>query len=57
MHSFGIARTGVAAERLPLRQTWVGKLMSRNGLVIVTIMLYGGAGLTVTCSHLLSELG
>ena len=57
MVSFGSARIGVAAEWLRRRQSWVGKLESRNGLVIVAVVLYGGAALTVTCQRLLSELG
>jgi hypothetical protein len=48
---------GAAAEGLPRMQSWVGELRSRNGLITVTVVLYGGAGLTVTCRHLLSELG
>jgi hypothetical protein len=56
--SFGSARMmGAAAEGLPRMQSWVGELRSRNGLITVTVVLYGGAGLTVTCRHLLSELG
>ena len=57
MFSFGIVRIGVASDWLPQRQSWVGKLKSRNGLLTVTVMLYGGAALTVACQHLLSELG
>ena len=55
MRSFGIARMGVQPAWLPRRQSWVGKLKPRNGLVTVTVVLFGGAGLTVTCRHLLSE--
>jgi hypothetical protein len=55
--SFGIVRIGVASDWLPQRQSWVGKLKSRNGLLAITVMLYGGAAITVACRHLLSELG
>jgi hypothetical protein len=48
---------GTAAERLPQRQSWVGELRSRGMIITVTLTLYGEAGLTVACTHLLSELG
>jgi hypothetical protein len=57
MLSFGIARMYAAAERLPQRQSWVGQLRSRGMIITVTLTLYGEAGLTVACTHLLSELG
>jgi hypothetical protein len=57
MLSFGIAKMFVPAERLPQKQSWVGELRSRGMIITVTLMLYGEAGLTVACTHLLSELG
>jgi len=55
--SFGIARMWVDPERLPRRQFWVGELRSRGAILTVTLTLFGEAGLTVACNHLLSELG
>ena len=58
MLSFGIARMmGAAAEGLSQRKWWVGELKSRGAILTVTLMLFGEAALTVTCRHLLSELG
>jgi hypothetical protein len=50
--SFGIARMGAAAERLPQRQSWVGELRSRGAIITVTLMLYGEAVLTGVCTSL-----
>jgi len=56
--SFGITKMmGAAAEELAQKQWWVGKIKSRGALLTVTLMLFGEAALTVTCRHLLSELG
>lgn len=55
--SYEIVRMWGTAEKLPVRQSWVGELRSRNGLISMTVVLYGVAGLTVICRHLLSELG
>ena len=57
MFSFGRVSMGAAAQWLPGRQSWVGELRSRGMIITVTLMLYGEAGLTVACRHLLSELG
>ena len=48
---------GAAAEWLPQKQSWVGELRSRGMIITVTLTLFGEAGLTVACNHLLSELG
>jgi hypothetical protein len=56
--SFGITKMmGAAAEGLSQRQWWIGEVKSRGALLTVKLMLFGEAALTVTCRHLLSELG
>jgi hypothetical protein len=55
--SFGKASMGAAAEWLLQKQSWVGELRSRGMIITVTLTLYGEAGITVACKHLLSELG
>ena len=47
----------VAAERLPRMQSCVVEIRSEGTVLTVTLMLYGEAALTVTCSHLTSEFG
>jgi hypothetical protein len=39
MRSFGIARMWAEPERLPQRQSWVGKLRYRGALLTVTLTL------------------
>ena len=57
MLSFGMARMEAASERLPRMQSWVGEVRSGGAVLTVTVVLYGEAALTVTCSHLTSEFG
>jgi hypothetical protein len=41
-----------AALRLPRMQSWVGEVRFDDAICAVTLMLYGGAALTVVCTEL-----